>query len=369
MGKRKKTHEFTDQYGEARSQDRDEHMGGAGRGGGSMRGGGSAGGGRGGGVNVNFQRQLPKFLQPYAHMLGKQGPSEDDPQTEGGHEGDLDGGDPRRRRGPADDDSDGDDDGGDEEAIQRALQENPQLAAELGERVTNKIQAAAEKEAGNKAFGAKQYEAAVLHFTKAVELDPSSEVYLSNRSAAYAALERYQAALDDARAVTRLKPRWAKGHARAAAALMGLRRYGEAREAYEAALKLEPDDQTLHRGKDKAYAMELQQMRENKHTFASKRPKGAVGEAAGAVGSASSKERGGGGGDSGGGGGGGGGGSSGGGASADAGKAPNSRGSGGAAGVGSSGASRGGGSVGRPIAAAKKDKKLLSFAADEDEEG
>jgi stress-induced-phosphoprotein 1 len=243
-------------------------------------------------------------------------------------------------------------------------------------------------------------------------------------------LERYQAALDDARAVTRLKPRWAKGHARAAAALMGLRRYGEAREAYEAALKLEPDDQTLHRGKDKvgplvagaldvsrcelghlagvlharyaafagasshaasvgarvvlprgsgalpcalsrvqAYAMELQQMRENKHTFASKRPKGAVGEAAGAVGSASSKERGGGGGDSGGGGGGGGGGSSGGGASADAGKAPNSRGSGGAAGVGSSGASRGGGSVGRPIAAAKKDKKLLSFAADEDEEG
>jgi len=85
MGKRKKTHEFSDQYGEARAQDRDEHMGGAGggRGGGGMTGGGSAGG-RGPKTNVSFQRQLPKFLQPYAHMIGKGGPSEDEPLVDGG---------------------------------------------------------------------------------------------------------------------------------------------------------------------------------------------------------------------------------------------------------------------------------------------
>jgi len=55
--------------------------------------------------------------------------------------------------------------------------------------------------------------------------------------------------------VLRIKPRWAKGHARRAAALMGLKRCSEAREAYEAALKLEPDDQALQRGRDKVRAV------------------------------------------------------------------------------------------------------------------
>jgi tetratricopeptide (TPR) repeat protein len=166
----------------------------------------------------------------------------------------------------------------------------------------------AAKEAGNKAFGAKKYEEAVEHFTKAIEMDPrweaqrlsrrrqdpgavppflpcpvcapppaapsppcmpsrashhppghgrlfapprSSEVFLSNRSAAYAALGRFQLALDDAAAVARLKPRWAKGHARRGAALMGLKRFGEARQAYETALRIEPDDQALVRGRDR----------------------------------------------------------------------------------------------------------------------
>lgn len=79
----------------------------------------------------------------------------------------------------------------------------------------------------------------------------SSEIFYSNRSAALAALERFQAALDDAAQAVRLKPRWVKGHTRKAAALMGLKRYSEAKEAYEAALKLEPDDQALQKGRDK----------------------------------------------------------------------------------------------------------------------
>jgi tetratricopeptide (TPR) repeat protein len=43
--------------------------------------------------------------------------------------------------------------------------------------------------------------------------------------------------------VIKLKPGWVKGHARAAAAYMGLELYSEAKEAYEKAVKLEPDDQ------------------------------------------------------------------------------------------------------------------------------
>jgi hypothetical protein len=117
MGKRKKTHEFSDQFGEYRSQDREEHMGGPGRGagGGAMRGGGGAGGGRRG-ANVNFQRQLPKFLQPYAHMLGGGG-GEDGAVMEGGSDDEAPPpapGTEKKRPGYGGGDSDGDDDDGDE---------------------------------------------------------------------------------------------------------------------------------------------------------------------------------------------------------------------------------------------------------------
>jgi tetratricopeptide (TPR) repeat protein len=68
-------------------------------------------------------------------------------------------------------------------------------------------------------------------------------VYFSNRSAAYANSANFDAALEDALRVIKLKPAWVKGHMRAAAAYMGLELYSEAKEAYEKAVKLEPDDQ------------------------------------------------------------------------------------------------------------------------------
>lgn len=73
-GKRSRdTASFEDQYGEMRGQDRDEHSNfssGRGGGGGGGRGGGTAGGSKRGG-DVSYQRQVPKFLQPFAHMLGE----------------------------------------------------------------------------------------------------------------------------------------------------------------------------------------------------------------------------------------------------------------------------------------------------------
>lgn len=68
-------------------------------------------------------------------------------------------------------------------------------------------------------------------------------MYYSNRSAAAANLSRFDEALSDARMVIKLKPGWVKGHARAAAAYMGLQQYSEAKEQFEKAVKLEPDDQ------------------------------------------------------------------------------------------------------------------------------
>lgn len=65
------------------------------------------------------------------------------------------------------------------------------------------------------------------HFTKCIKLDASNEVYRSNRAAALTAMKRFSEALEDARAVVRLKPKWAKGWARMGAAHFGLEEWAE----------------------------------------------------------------------------------------------------------------------------------------------
>ena len=57
------------------------------------------------------------------------------------------------------------------------------------------------KDAGNKAFAAKDYDKAIQLFTQAIEIDPSNHVLYSNRSAAYAGKHQYTEALQDAESV------------------------------------------------------------------------------------------------------------------------------------------------------------------------
>ena len=70
------------------------------------------------------------------------------------------------------------------------------------DRKADKITQANElKDQGNKAFQAKDYDAAIDLFTKAIELDPQNHVLFSNRSAAKAGKKQWAAALKDAEAV------------------------------------------------------------------------------------------------------------------------------------------------------------------------
>ena len=63
---------------------------------------------------------------------------------------------------------------------------------------------------GNAAFKAGNFEEAAEHFSAAIDLDPTNHVLYSNRSAAYASLKRYDAALKDAKQTVELKPDWAR---------------------------------------------------------------------------------------------------------------------------------------------------------------
>ncbi|KAL1917433.1 uncharacterized protein VTP21DRAFT_3826 [Calcarisporiella thermophila] len=101
------------------------------------------------------------------------------------------------------------------------------------------------KNKGNQAFLAKNYEVAIEHFTKAIELDPTNHVLYSNRSASYASLKQYERALEDAEKTVSLKQDWGKGYSRKGAALHGLNRLAEARLAYREGLKHEPNNPQL----------------------------------------------------------------------------------------------------------------------------
>lgn len=253
--------EREDQYGGGfGSQDRQEHFS-SGRGGKSGSGGGFTGGGEAGGSKkgsqVSYVRQVPKFLQAHAHLLGKgavasmSGPEgatlvqEVDSDKEDDHEHD---------------------DGG---ALQQAVADNPELAQQEPAllKLANKGRAADIKVKGNTAFTAGKFDEAVAHFTSCIQLDSENEVFYSNRAAAYISLKKFTKAIQDARRTIAIKPKWAKGYARLGAAHFALQDFSEAKEAYQRASELEPDDAHLLDALQKADTMERKEAEQHRHKF------------------------------------------------------------------------------------------------------
>jgi stress-induced-phosphoprotein 1 len=73
-------------------------------------------------------------------------------------------------------------------------------------------------------------------------------VFFSNRSGAYAGLNRWTEALADGERAVQLKPDWGKAYSRKALALMNLKRLEEAEHAFIAGLKLEPTNESMLSG-------------------------------------------------------------------------------------------------------------------------
>lgn len=73
---------------------------------------------------------------------------------------------------------------------------------------------------GNKAFAAKDFDQAILHYTNAIKLDSNNHVFFSNRSASYASKKQYTEAIADAKQCIKLNPSFIKGYYRLAMAQM-----------------------------------------------------------------------------------------------------------------------------------------------------
>ena len=109
----------------------------------------------------------------------------------------------------------------------------------------------AEKELGNVQFKQGNYEQAIVHFSKAIDLGGNHVLY-SNRSACFCGLRKYEEALSDATKCIEMKSDWGKGYGRKGAALHGLGRFDAAIEAYEKGLDVEPGLAMLTKGLEDA---------------------------------------------------------------------------------------------------------------------
>lgn len=111
-----------------------------------------------------------------------------------------------------------------------------------------------QKEKADAAFKEGVYRDAVVYYSRALKHTPLNEKLLSNRSAAYSKINKFQLALDDAVKAQEIEPRWPKIYFRKGQALRGLRQYADAIRSFEEGRDIEPDspewEREIQRTKD-----------------------------------------------------------------------------------------------------------------------
>ncbi|CAE7312000.1 HOP2 [Symbiodinium sp. CCMP2456] len=99
-----------------------------------------------------------------------------------------------------------------------------------------------QKDKADAAFKEGIFRDAIVYYTRALRHTPRNERLLSNRSAAYCKISKYQLALDDVNLAMEIEPSWPKLHYRRGQALRGLRRWDEAVAAFEEGRDLDPQN-------------------------------------------------------------------------------------------------------------------------------
>eukprot|EP00063_Salmo_salar_P027635 XP_014002470.1 PREDICTED: serine/threonine-protein phosphatase 5-like isoform X2 [Salmo salar] len=98
------------------------------------------------------------------------------------------------------------------------------------------------KEKANTYFKERDYENAIKYYTEALELNPSSAIYFSNRSLAYLRTECYGYALADATKCLEIDQNYIKGYYRRATSNMALGKFKAALKDYETVVRVRPND-------------------------------------------------------------------------------------------------------------------------------
>merc|ERR1712046_311556 len=99
------------------------------------------------------------------------------------------------------------------------------------------------RQEGNELFKAGKYAEALAKYSEAMKRDPKNHVPYSNRAACYQKLMEWQLALKDADKCVEMEPTFVKGWSRKAGIHFYLKEYHKALDAYNAILKIEPENE------------------------------------------------------------------------------------------------------------------------------
>jgi len=104
------------------------------------------------------------------------------------------------------------------------------------------------KEEGNEFFKKQNFPEAIKCYTEAIRRQPDNHVNYSNRAACYIKLLALPEALKDAEKCIEINPNFAKGYLRKGQAHLGMKENQKALEAFDAGLRLEPNNNEIKAG-------------------------------------------------------------------------------------------------------------------------
>lgn len=110
------------------------------------------------------------------------------------------------------------------------------------------------RQEGNELFKDGKFAEAIGKYNDAMKRNPKDHVPYSNRAACYQKLMEWQLALKDAETAITMEPTFVKGWSRKAGVHYFLKEYHKAMDAYNAILKLEPDNAEAKAGLDNVVA-------------------------------------------------------------------------------------------------------------------
>ncbi|CAN6281912.1 unnamed protein product [Urochloa humidicola] len=115
------------------------------------------------------------------------------------------------------------------------------------DKVSDKDRKAQLKLQGGKAVERKDYAGALKFYSEAIKLDPEDAILFSNRSFCHVKLGEALEAFGDANTCIKLRPEWTKGYYRKGSALMCLKEYKQACDAFMAGIKLDPTNEDMEK--------------------------------------------------------------------------------------------------------------------------
>jgi histone-lysine N-methyltransferase SETD3 len=114
-------------------------------------------------------------------------------------------------------------------------------------KTVNKNNPEALKEAGNKAFAAKNFTEAIKQYTMAIEItiDQPNHVFYANRANCFLETEQYEECIQDCNKAIGIEPTFPKAFFRKAKALFYQQKVQEAVETINAGLEMDPTNEQM----------------------------------------------------------------------------------------------------------------------------